>query len=515
MGSGVPEGISDRGFGNIGAALRRYWPLVAVVTLIGLVAGAVAAQRKGDRYTSSARMVLTPFTTYEETFVGLPVFRLTGDVTQTTETAAAVLDNVEVATATAKRLDGEWTPSSVMDAITVTPFGQSTVLLVRAQADRPSSAVRLANTYAATAVDVREQRFQAQLTERIRFLEERKRELPVDDYGAQNDAGSRLNALRALREQGSDPTLSLGGTAEPAKATGTPAALLIPIGGLAGLVLGTLAALALALPGRRVTSTDEALSLYRLPVLGRLPKRRERFGLPNGRSRGAPSAAVTETFRRIAARLEHRGAQRAVMITSASRGDGRTTVTAGLGRALADLGFSVVVIDCDFHKPQLSAALGLSDTRMPPPVERDSAWSFNGELGVMPLTSRLAMLPLGATAGSDPQDVLRELPAILADLKRLADYVVIDTPPLGEVSHGLRVAAHVDDVIVAVRPGNTDISAFRELGDVLDQTGISPLGMVLVGDGRRDPSRRGPGESRSTSGRQDPSRPSDWLARTG
>ena len=71
--------------------------------------------------------------------------------------------------------------------------------------------------------------------------------------------------------------------------------------------------------------------------------------------------------------------------------------------------------------------------------------------------------------------------ALLEDAKRLADYVIIDSPPLTQVIDALPLARQVDDVVLVVRLGSSNLTQLAHLGDLLDQNGIKPAGFVVVG----------------------------------
>jgi len=75
----------------------------------------------------------------------------------------------------------------------------------------------------------------------------------------------------------------------------------------------------------------------------------------------------------------------------------------------------------------------------------------------------------------------RRLPELLKQAKELADYVILDTAPLGEVSDALRLADEVDDLIIVSRPGHTMRANFEIMRDLLEQTGHEPLGYLLLG----------------------------------
>ena len=71
--------------------------------------------------------------------------------------------------------------------------------------------------------------------------------------------------------------------------------------------------------------------------------------------------------------------------------------------------------------------------------------------------------------------------ALLEDAKRLADYVVLDSPPLTQVIDAMPLARQVDDVVLVVRLGSSNLTQLAHLGDLLDQNDIKPAGFVVVG----------------------------------
>ena len=69
----------------------------------------------------------------------------------------------------------------------------------------------------------------------------------------------------------------------------------------------------------------------------------------------------------------------------------------------------------------------------------------------------------------------------------LADYVVIDSPPLTDVSDALPLAGIADEVLIVARLGVTKLSKLARLQDMLSQQGIYASGFVLVGEGAQAP----------------------------
>jgi Mrp family chromosome partitioning ATPase len=73
---------------------------------------------------------------------------------------------------------------------------------------------------------------------------------------------------------------------------------------------------------------------------------------------------------------------------------------------------------------------------------------------------------------------------MIADSREIADYVIIDSPPLTDVVDALPLASYVDDVLLVVKLGRTQLSKLAQLGELLVEHGIKPAGFTVVGTPR-------------------------------
>jgi capsular exopolysaccharide synthesis family protein len=171
------------------------------------------------------------------------------------------------------------------------------------------------------------------------------------------------------------------------------------------------------------------------------------------------------------------------MITSGSTGDGKTTSAINLAVSMAAAGHSVILLDFDVRKPDVANALGVT--------QRESVFTLMSEdVGLASLLSGVEGVPslsLLATGSSEfsgdiaVELLTRRLPELLDEARSMADFIVIDTPPLGEVSDALRVAEIADDVLLVIRPGHTGRTNLVVVRDLLERSGDTPRGMVVLG----------------------------------
>lgn len=461
-------------------AIRAHKLLLALV-LLATIAGAVAwLAVRVPVYEATAQMLVTPVPVDDPTFRGLRVFRESGDPTRDVETAAALIETVATASNAARSLGGEWTFDDVLDDVEVEPQGQSSVLAVTGVADDPQLAARLANEFARAALDERNELLQEQADAEIPRLRALQEALPAGTAEGAAIA-AQLAALGSIGSEG-DPTLSLVEEARPPDAaTGVSPLLTILLAALAGFSLGAGAAMLRELLERRLRDEEEAIELYGLPILSRVPvlKRRE-LAAATGRGWLMPPR-IREAFRTLIAQLRRQDRTPVVMIASASTGDGKTTSAINLGATLAAAGERVILLDLDLRKPDVARSLEMQSSQgLPRLLSRQG--SLQDLLISVPALPTLSILPHSEAVEAEfVEPINRRLPELLAQARELAEWVVLDTAPLGEVADALRILSHVDEIVIVTRPGNTKRRDFEVMRDLLERApGGRPSGFVLI-----------------------------------
>jgi len=158
-----------------------------------------------------------------------------------------------------------------------------------------------------------------------------------------------------------------------------------------------------------------------------------------------------------------------------------------LAVSLAAGGHKTILLDFDIRKPDVAQLIGLSETVPLPSLLTHG--DRPGELGDLltegPYLPTLAVLATGPGSpldGALVEALNRRLPALIQQARELAEYVVVDTAPIGEVSDALRIVNEVDDVIVVTRPAKTNRGNFRVMRDLLERSGRLPTGLLVIGE---------------------------------
>jgi capsular exopolysaccharide synthesis family protein len=255
----------------------------------------------------------------------------------------------------------------------------------------------------------------------------------------------------------------------------------IPLGLLGGL-LGL--AVVAELRSGRVSHPDELTPLVPVEVFAIPPLPTQRL-----ESKNHTQEELIEVY---AQRLDHLRVAlgidtgttqlgRCVMITSASGGEGKTTLTAQLGGRCATAGIRTLMIDADLRRATLSRLLDVPQG--PGLVNMLSGASEIAEVIVsIDSGGSLFLLPAGMS-GLDAARVLRgpELGQILENLRQEFELILIDTPPVLPVADALTVGQWVDGSLIAVRSDTSRFSLVGRASRMLASARIPVLGVVVNG----------------------------------
>ncbi|WP_242335826.1 MULTISPECIES: CpsD/CapB family tyrosine-protein kinase [Anaeromyxobacter] len=189
----------------------------------------------------------------------------------------------------------------------------------------------------------------------------------------------------------------------------------------------------------------------------------------------APDSPAADQYRVLyqrLARLAARRAMRVVAVTSASRGEGRTTTAANLALTAAQEGRAVVLVDADLRRPSVASLFGLAP-------RAGVAEVLDGTAELSQAIVRVGMLSvLCAGEVRDPVAAIRHprTAALVEQLRAAYDLVVLDAPPALAFADGERLAGAADAAVLVVRAGATPRQVVRL---ALESLGDRAAGVVL------------------------------------
>jgi receptor protein-tyrosine kinase len=464
---------------------ERIWLIVGAVVITTAIAILYVATATKE-YEAEADLLVAPVPS-ATTYVGLPLIRESSDPTRAVETASRLVTNVDVARRVKGKLGLDASPEALLEEVTAEPLAQSNIVTVTAKAETPADARDLANAFAEQAIAEQTEQLHAVVAETLPALQARARQEAPGSAANPASATAAVAALVALRDA-PDPTLRVETMADlPTAAVSPRPALSVAAGLIAGLVLGVGGAFAAQALDPRLRREDQLRRLYRLPILARIPKE-------TGRSGNDPlsplelSPATSEAYKTLRGQLalsHPRGESRAILVTGSSPSEGKTTTAINLATSLAVADNSVILIEADLRRPSISRALEVRAQSGVVSVLIETVKLEDALVTIPAFGAKLGLLV--ADHGGGWISELFALPAareLIDRARELADYVIIDSPPLADVIDALPLAGYVDDVLIVSRLGKTDLRKLARLGELLAESGIKPAGFALVGTAR-------------------------------
>jgi capsular exopolysaccharide synthesis family protein len=474
--------------GALGPYLRAviaHRVLVGVVMLVTLAGSIAWLVHRATNYQATANILFTAVSSGNGAADGLPLLRESSDPTRQAQTAATLLDSPQAAVIAARQADHGLTPAAIRRAISVEPQGQSDIIAITAKANTAKLASNLANSFAAGSLQAHRELLHAQTS----GLLPQTKTPPASATNAEQER----EALIASLARGEDPNFSLSQAATlPTSPVGTSKALVLILALIAGFALGSGAAIATEMLSDRVRESDELLRIYELPLLASIPAlpRRNRLiasRLSTNGNMPPTSPPIREAFQMVRVQLDSKtadseGACRVILLTSGSSSDGKTTSAINISTALADAGHHVILMDLDLRKPDLGRLLHLERSSGVVAL-LDDGTDLPHVLTPSRTVPELSILPAGVGANENLlTPVVAHLPLLLEQARSMADYILIDAPPLGEVSDAYQFLPFADEIIVVARPGNTRRGSFEFMRELLNRAQRTPFGMVIVGE---------------------------------
>jgi capsular exopolysaccharide synthesis family protein len=258
----------------------------------------------------------------------------------------------------------------------------------------------------------------------------------------------------------------------------------VGFGLLVGLLLGLVIAVAREALDRTLRDSADVSELTDLTVLGTVPRDLPKKQLP---ATSSPRSARAEAYRQVRTTLINakRPQPKMMAVTSASLGEGKTSVATNVAAAFSRAGHRVAVIDADLRRPCVATFFGLKPERGLTDVLAGTC-SLREALNVLD-DGRLAVLTSGARP-ANPSEALAgaAMKRVLRQLADEYDYVFVDTPPVLPVSDPLVLAPLVDGVIVVIQLGRTTRDQMQRATKALDRVNAIVLGLVpnMSGKGR-------------------------------
>jgi non-specific protein-tyrosine kinase len=229
-----------------------------------------------------------------------------------------------------------------------------------------------------------------------------------------------------------------------------------------------------------IKSADEITRNLKLPVLGVIYK----HTIGNGPiTQVDPRSPTSDAFRSLRANIQYTDVDHpihSILVTSASPGEGKSTISANLAVVFAQADHKVTLIDADFHQPVIHERMNLSNTRGLTTLLSRPLIVFDNFLQPT-WVSGLSVITAGEVIPPNASEILgsKKMASALTMLLDQGSMVVFDTPPILAVADAKILAPLVDGVILVVKPGHTTRQAASQAVENLHQVKARIIGVVM------------------------------------
>ena len=174
------------------------------------------------------------------------------------------------------------------------------------------------------------------------------------------------------------------------------------------------------------------------------------------------------------------GGPAVAVVTSAIKGEGKTTTVINLGYTLArDFGKRILLVDCDFVYPELKCFLerptqfGLVDY-LSGNISLDDAMSCFAEIPCW-------IMPAGVS-DTDPRELLKktdQLEKVFSQMRERFDYILLNAPPILPVATMNVLEKHADLLLLVVKANLTSQQVVKRA--LTSLRGSKPIHVILNG----------------------------------
>lgn len=308
--------------------------------------------------------------------------------------------------------------------------------------------------------------------------------------GNYNDLDQRLRDLRLRRAAMFDSSVVIQRALVPREPIQPRrlANLLLTL--VLALAFATIITIALELLDDRIHTLNDVERVSAMPCLSfiptfdtRGPRLLQEVGSGSGQSH------ILESFRRLRTSIGFAAIDapvRRLLVTSASKGEGKSLISMNLANIMAMDGKRVLLMDGDLRRPSIHQQVGL-------PNHRGLSQLLTGQISLDDAVQEtdipnLRVICAGALPPNPPELLgSHAFEELLTRLETVADVIIVDSPPCIPVTDPLIVASRMDGVVLVVHVGQSRRAHLRQAEEMLSRSRGRILGVVM----NRVRSRRG------------------------
>jgi len=235
---------------------------------------------------------------------------------------------------------------------------------------------------------------------------------------------------------------------------------------------------------RRIDGVDQVVTELGMRVIGTVPsfpnkaslKAAELAGNANWRFVLNESINSTRTMLLHTARSQ---SMQVVMVTSATQGEGKTSLASQLGTSMATAGMRTLIVDCDLRNPSIHK---LFDLTLQMGVSEVLCQEVDASDAVQPTAvPNLWVIPAGQCSTRVISALAQghALESLFNRLRGQFDFIIVDSCPVLPVADALLIGQYVDGVVFSIMQDISQLPKVLVASEKLQQLNVPLLGAVV------------------------------------
>jgi non-specific protein-tyrosine kinase len=501
-----------------GSALRfvqRWWPLLVIGPLLGLLAGLLVLHGVRPVYEATVTVLVS---------------QGSGDVPGSADASGAGAEELArtyaeavrarpVLDQAARQLGSPFASDELQKMVSAKPVANTQLLRISVDDTDPNRAADLANSVVAVFSGNTAQAQQAVFTTTQQNLEQllasqdekiKARSVQIQQLQGEPASPQRDSDLNGLQSELGQLQVAYGNTSrtyedlrlaeargfttmtvvDPAVVPSDPIrpnrALTLGLSFVAGLIVAILTGLAANYLDDRLRGRERVADATGLPVLGEVPSwplaTQGTKTVLEGQANDAETRRAAEGYRLLLNNLMVAAGTlrpRSLMVASATATEGKSTTAANLAVVHAEAGKCVILLDANLHKPTLARLFNVPNRAGLSTLLANHSESVDDVL--RPTRLEGLKIVTSGPAAVDPSALfsLDRVDQRLVELMECCDLLVIDTPPLLAQPDAALLAARVDAVLFVTDARVSRRSEATRALEMLRQAGAVILGVAL------------------------------------
>ena len=230
-----------------------------------------------------------------------------------------------------------------------------------------------------------------------------------------------------------------------------------------------------------IGSFEDIVKYTERPIIGIIPKYNLEIPVSQLIVDKKPSSLIAESFRVIRTNIQfilNESGSKVLSVTSTISGEGKTFFAINLAGVIAFSNKKVIIVDSDMRKPKIHLGFNVENTH-------GLSTILMGKDTIENCIRKSTLENLDfITAGiipPNPSELILEskMDTLLEDLKKKYDFVIIDNPPIGLVTDGMKSLTIADYPIYILKANKSKRLFIQNINRLYEESNLKRLSIVL------------------------------------